>query len=425
MGDILSWSADEIQRQLASNQFLSGGLALAGLGALVAWGRFLPGRVWQWFLRRIFIEFEIQMQVEAFYWFSEWLSAHPYSSKRARFLSVMNGRNQNAPVAPGYLSQESSSKPLVYLAPAPGIHWLVWRRRLLIVTRTRQEQKEESLFGGRPAESYIVRMLFGGRKELQALLNEAHDAACPPEDDRVGVLTWSGHWAQTMRRRPRTIESVILAEGVAENLLDDVSRFLRSEAWYVERGLPYRRGYLLHGPPGNGKTSTIAAIASTLHLNVCVLNLASKTMGDDALRDAMSQVPEKCIVLIEDIDCIFQQRTGSGDKDNSLTFSGLLNAIDGVATADGRILFMTTNYLDNLDEALVRPGRCDVKVLIDNPTRDQVRQLFVRFFPDREDVADDFVDSFDEMPSMATVQAILLAAKDDPSRAIERIAVAA
>jgi chaperone BCS1 len=94
-------------------------------------------------------------------------------------------------------------------------------------------------------------------------------------------------------------------------------------------------------------------------------------------------VPPKSIVIIEDIDCVFdEQRNAQKDKDNKLTFSGLLNAIDGVTTADGRILVMTTNYRDRLDSALIRPGRCDLQVKVDNATVAQAERMFCRFFPD-------------------------------------------
>lgn len=54
----------------------------------------------------------------------------------------------------------------------------------------------------------------------------------------------------TGKRRKRPLESVILKEGVKEELLRDVKEFLSSQDWYFEKGVPYRRGYLLHGPPG-------------------------------------------------------------------------------------------------------------------------------------------------------------------------------
>ena len=76
-----------------------------------------------------------------------------------------------------------------------------------------------------------------------------------------------------------------------------------------------------------------------------------------------------------------------------VTFSGLLNALDGVTSTEERIIFMTTNHIDRLDSALIRPGRVDVRLLIDDVTADQAKCLFLRFYEGEEDLAREFVDS--------------------------------
>ena len=90
-------------------------------------------------------------------------------------------------------------------------------------------------------------------------------------------------WAPKAFGRPRLrrrLDSVILAEGVEEAIADDFTRFLGSRAWYMDRGIPYRRGYLLHGAPGSGKTSFITALAGELGFDICVLNLVSEPSAD-------------------------------------------------------------------------------------------------------------------------------------------------
>lgn len=102
-------------------------------------------------------------------------------------------------------------------------------------------------------------------------------------------------------------------------------------------------------------------------------------MTDDRLNHLMNHVPERSILLLEDIDAAFNERKQTGEDQGYLsgvTFSGLLNALDGVASADERLIFMTTNHPERLDPALIRPGRVDYKALIDNATEDQVRAMF-------------------------------------------------
>ena len=107
-------------------------------------------------------------------------------------------------------------------------------------------------------------------------------------------------------------------------------------------GVPYGRGYLLHGPPGGGKTSFFLALAGALDLDVCLLSLSDEGLTDDRLALALANAPRNCCVLLEDVDAAFaSEETSRGH----LTLSGLLNALDGAAAADGRVELMTTNYV--------------------------------------------------------------------------------
>lgn len=152
-------------------------------------------------------------------------------------------------------------------------------------------------------------------------------------------------------------------------LCDDIQKFQNSEEWYQKRGIPYRRGYLLYGPPGTGKTSFTLAVAGALKLNICYLNLSSGRLDDDDLNDVLSSAPDNSIILLEDIDAIFVQRESvTQGHQRGVSFSGLLNALDGVRSQEGSILFMTTNHREKLDPALLRPGRCDVHVELCNAT---------------------------------------------------------
>lgn len=117
---------------------------------------------------------------------------------------------------------------------------------------------------------------------------------------------WGIGWTKVQSKKPRTLESVILDKGNAHKLLDDIKQFQKSANWYLDKGIPYRRGYLLYGPPGTGKTSFTLAIAGTLRLNICYLNLSGNRLDDDGLNRALNQAPGRSIILLEDIDAIFR-----------------------------------------------------------------------------------------------------------------------
>ena len=109
----------------------------------------------------------------------------------------------------------------------------------------------------------------------------------------------------TQHKRP--MKSIILDPGVIELVLNDAKDFLASKEWYAERGIPHRRGYLLYGAPGAGKTSLIHSIAGELNLDVYILSLTRMGMDDASLNSTIAELPNQCIVLIEDIDAAFHQ----------------------------------------------------------------------------------------------------------------------
>ena len=212
---------------------------------------------------------------------------------------------------------------------------------------------------------------------------------------------------KTLSRPSRPLRSVIVHGDTKQQLLDDCRKFLHSEKWYIGKGIPYRRGYLLYGEPGCGKTSLITALAGALQLPIVLLPLNSKKVSDQDLMDVLSGAPRDSIILIEDVDCalgpggrrpgkvikyngkVFVDSTAAQQSSDSIAFgrhhggvtlSGLLNAIDGVAAQEGRILFMTTNHRDHLDPALIRPGRVDVEYCLRKASKDGAGQLFDQFF---------------------------------------------
>ena len=159
--------------------------------------------------------------------------------------------------------------------------------------------------------------------------------------------------------------------------------FIHSANWYYDRGIPYRRGYLLHGPPGTGKSSFIQALAGHLDYDIAILNLSERGITDDKLNHLLTVIPPRTVVLLEDVDAAFANRhqaDADGYSGANVTFSGLLNALDGVASAEERIVFLTTNHVEKLDEALIRPGRVDMTVRLGDATRYQVEKLWDRFY---------------------------------------------
>ena len=270
------------------------------------------------------------------------------------------------------------------LIPGPGRHILRYRNAFLMVNRVR-ETKSQDLSSGRPWETITLTTLYSQRHIFEDLFAEAHRLAQQSSEGKTIVYTArSTSWEPFGEpRRKRPIESVILDKGVKESIVADVKDFLRSSQWYYSRGIPYRRGYLLHGPPGSGKSSFIQALAGELDYNIAILNLSERGLIDDRLNHLLTIIPERTLVLLEDADAAFvnrRQTEADGYRGANVTFSGLLNAIDGVGSAEERILFLTTNHVERLDSALIRPGRIDMSVRLGEATRWQASMLWDRFY---------------------------------------------
>jgi len=413
------WIFEFISTHLASNQFFSGGAVLAIIGIILAYVRRVPALIYTWAKRSLVIEIDIPDKDEAFNWLRVWLSKHPYR-KRCRWWTVHTKRQREDEYEKRY---RDAKKPRIILSPAPGVHFLWYKKRIMILRRERkdggQDKHISNVLGFR--ETFNIRILSRNIQLILDLLEEAHQAANPVECERMRILRPDyGDWIEAARRMLRPLDSVILNNDLSNVLLTDLQQFLDSEKWYNELGIPYRRGYLLHGSPGNGKSSIITAIASHFRLDVCVLNLSAFGLTDEKLTELMATVPINSIVLIEDVDCVFRERIKVDNKE-SITFSGLLNAIDGVMASEGRILFMTTNHKHTLDPALIRPGRVDLDMLIDNASEQQARRLFLRFFPHAETLADGFAQKVvDKKLSMSQLQGHLLKYRDNSVEASTR-----
>lgn len=239
-------------------------------------------------------------------------------------------------------------------------------------------------------------------RQLRQLLVDVTEADRQARCHERLLTVWvaeGSFWRKTLDRPARPVESVVLRQGLLERLTADISAFFASEQRYRRLGVPFRRGYLLHGPPGNGKSSLVEALAGLFDLQLCVLSLHNRSIDDAALTKLFLSLPSRAAVLIEDVDVAFlrrcvQRSDGSttthqtGDIMSveqrggacAVTLSGLLNALDGLlAPVDGRLLFMTTNYRCRLDEALLRCGRLDVQVLVEAPDASQISTLVQRF----------------------------------------------
>jgi chaperone BCS1 len=216
--------------------------------------------------------------------------------------------------------------------------------------------------------------------------------------DKVNMFEYNPEHQRWHHRgvcKARPMDSVVMEAEKKQELMNDVHDFLDIETrrWYRKHGIPHKRGYLFFGTPGAGKSSIIQALAGSIEYNICYVHPTHPKMSDAKLRHCVNEAPKRSLLIFEDVDAIFDKDRKPLVEKSLLTFSGLLNALDGVGRANGQIFILTTNYRDRLDGALIRNGRVDVHIEFKNAADDQIRGMFQRFYPgDTDDAARHFVE---------------------------------
>ncbi len=303
-------------------------------------------------------------------------------------------------------------------------HVFYHARNIFRFTHGLRSTRTSPALGMRVTGELTIECLGRSLKPIEKLLNDAQTYSLARSAYSTNICRANGqNWMMIGRRPSRDINTVILDKTKKQALLRDINEYLHpaTKKWYGSHGVPYRRGYLFSGPPGTGKTSLTAALAGVFGLDIYVLSLLDPHINEDALIRLFSSVPARSIVLLEDIDAagitskrrkkpmptekpprphapppafIFPpgvtvpppimppQPAPHPTTKVGISLSGLLNAIDGVSSSEGHVLIMTTNFPEELDKALVRPGRVDMHVHFELPHRPETIEMFMNMYKD-------------------------------------------
>jgi chaperone BCS1 len=412
IGDVKARAAELYEWGNAQNQFATAGIGLWLLGVLTYLARDIPRKVWVFIVKQTTVTMTLNNCDMVFDNFLKWYH-DTGRSKHSRTLVAQNNWDEKTD---RYITQISSGY---------GMHFFFYNGKIFNFIRNEKDASQTK----QTKESITLTTI--GRSQIQFI--ELLDEITPEEerDDVTDIYKWNTseqYWSRQGEQAARKFDSVILPKETKEEIVHHLDTFLKEREWYMNNGIPYRTGIILHGVPGTGKTSLVRGLCDYLNKPLYIINL--NTLSDNQLEHAFSDLPRGSVCLMEDIDTYSVTNTREEDGDGAektgeaiakaisgLTLAGLLNAIDGIIASDGRILIATTNHLEKLDPALVRKGRFNLTTEIGYLTEPCFREFFAKFYPNFPIPPNTkFVE--DMVP--ATLQALIIDNRNEPAYVLEQ-----
>ncbi|CRH01102.1 mitochondrial chaperone BCS1, putative [Plasmodium relictum] len=418
---------ESIFKNITKNEYFSAGVGIISVGAFVTVANRLNSCIYQSIKKNIFTSLEITINDTSYYWILEYIVKKGIISRHLSLKTQM-------------VNEKNKKNVFFSFLPSIGNHLLLYDNKLIFVERNREKNMISDMNRSLPFENIKLSTFIWSKHIFEKILKDAKLYIDKKEEGKTLVYKSFGHewrpFGNPKNKRP--INSVILPKDLSNYIVNDIEKFLNSSKWYIDKGIPYRRCYLLHGPPGCGKSSLITALAGYFDFNICTININDIYLTDDRFIHLLATVPPKTILILEDIDFIFVNSINKEENHNTpssissssifnnpiktlgVSYSGLLNALDGIVATEERIIFMTTNNIEKLPSTLIRPGRVDMKILIPYANNYQYEKMFLRFFPEHHDLAQKFSKIFQNFHlSMAEIQSFFLFSKVDPYKTIK------
>jgi chaperone BCS1 len=348
-----------LETVLNGNDFAIGVVwgGLSGVGMYIA--KDIPFTVYHFLIKHLTTKLEVNNTQESFHLLMRYLMRQGLSDN-SRTLRLSNGRHGE---------NKNTTKEIGY-----GRQLFIVRGRPVSIHIEKEEGGQSKIV----KEFITIRKLGRSHKMFDELLDDIQHNR---DASKLRYYRWDWDDRILVTEQPRfDLSQVILSEDNRRDVLETVDKFIANEQWYLQHNIPYQLGILLYGPPGTGKGVLTKALAGYLSRDIL--------MVDDVadLTKAAESAPSDCIIMADEIDTMGlskRDEDDSGEKDKKTFGMGkILTALDGGIVNHGRIIVMTTNFHETLDDALLRPGRVDLKLELGHLTTEMFSDMIEKFYPD-------------------------------------------
>lgn len=399
-----------IKDQLSTNQFFSAAAFASVLTAILMSLKGVPKFIWDRITRITTYTATIYQTDDLYYYLTDWFNdAHKSKVRNVEYLTKSSEDGGYPNLGDEEEEEEKVDKGIREVPVDDHFYkWVGWK--LIKISYGKEKLENASSLKSAYLKNYTFKGFFAS-KEIRSLMDQVYQEYKSKGKSAMVYQSEHNYFRRITKVGGKKITDVILNPEVKEKILSDIEIWKKSKQDYIRRGIPYRRGHCYYGPPGTGKTTIVKAVAKEYGFNVYSIDL--KKAEDDYLIHLLRDIEPGSILLFEDIDSTFDGRKSLNKT--GVTFSGFLNALDGIVEMDGVLVIITTNHIEKMDPALLRAGRMDLKVEVGYSSEKEISNYLSSFYEKDIEI------STEGLLPMVEVQNACLENKMNPNGAVQSI----
>jgi hypothetical protein len=360
---------------LADNQFAQGGIFLAIATGIFYYLRAVPTMIYQQLMKFLMFRVDIvySRSDSTYEYFLEW-----YSDKfPGKFKNTVATISFVKPIINDYRILDTPRKLKLTFAQSNDLNFIWYVNRLIYIRKVRSKLEHANDIGEVYMDEYTISGLFA-KQAITNLLLDIVESKQKEIDNATGINLIYGPNDSKNLESFKTFDNLFFKE--KPRLLSYLDAWSSRRDKSKEMGIVHKTGISLFGPPGTGKTSIAKAIAHRYSMSLVLVNLSAFNKDSDLLKYISGQ-NSPCVFLFEDVDeFLGKSKRSNLEGKSTVSFSGILQILDGVNSPDNSIFVLTTNLIEELDPALYRDGRINFRVEVGHPDLENVEKFINKYY---------------------------------------------